>query len=377
MTSDVGSRQHVAALDGIRGVAILAVVAFHYWTMPHHHPVGHAVWTIARAGWLGVDVFFVLSGFLVTGILLDSRDSDHYFRNFYVRRTLRIFPLYYAVLALVFGVLAALPFMQTESFNALRERQQWLWAYAVNIANAGARELLFVSDRFEANHFWSLAAEQQFYAAWPAFVLVFPARRLVLVGLVIVLVSFVCKGWCGDEETYLMLLRADGLVLGGVAAAALRISEWRRSLVLSASVTLVAALGSLLLLMLWRGGLQHQDPWVGPVAPSLVVIGASALIVFAVNAKPGNQLIRLLAWRPLLLLGRYSYGLYVIHWAFAPLFDQFLAPHMTFETGARIVDIALLVTLKTGIALVLAVLSYHFFEQRFLVLKDRWAPTKS
>lgn len=370
------ARTHVAALDGIRGLAIAAVVAFHYLTMTHHHPIGHAMWTIARAGWLGVDLFFVLSGYLITGILFESRGSSRYFRDFYLRRTLRIFPLYYGMLALVFGVLAWLPFMQTESFAALSSRQGWLWAYGVNVANAWSGELLFVSDRFEANHFWSLAAEEQFYLAWPAIVLVLAPRRLAMGGLAIVIATFAAKVLAAGSETTLMLLRSDGLVLGGAIAAALRVPEWRSFVVRGAPFALAMSLSGLVLLVLLRGGLHHDDAVVGPIGPSLVAIGGGALVVVAANAEAKSLLVRGLTLRPLIELGRYSYGLYVIHWAFAPLFERFVAPHIAIDSGLLICDRLFVAALEASLALALAVLSFHLFEKRFLVLKDRFAPTR-
>src|SRR6266404_4822708 len=91
--------RHAPVLDGVRGIAILLVMVFHYVTGEHHLPVLKQAFLAARSGWLGVDLFFVLSGFLITGILLKTKGRPRYYRNFYIRRTLRIFPLYYAALA--------------------------------------------------------------------------------------------------------------------------------------------------------------------------------------------------------------------------------------------------------------------------------------
>ncbi|MDQ3032483.1 MAG: acyltransferase [Myxococcota bacterium] len=370
------SRVHVPALDGIRGLAIAIVVAFHYLTAPHHHPLGHAVWTVARAGWLGVDLFFVLSGFLITGILISARAKPHYFRDFYVRRTLRIFPLYYATLALVFGVLAFLPLMQTESFAALASRQGWLWGYGVNVANAAAGELLFVSDRFEANHFWSLAAEEQFYILWPAIVWSVPPRRLAIAGVVVTVLSFGLKALLTGDETSLMLLRSDGLVLGGAIAAAMSMPAWRSVVVRGAPIVLAMSASALGLMFVIRGGLHHDDVIAGTWAPSLVALGGGALVVVATQADAKSLLVRALTVRPLLELGKYSYGLYVIHWAFAPLFRRFVATDIAVVTGVALLDVLLIAALKAAIALALAVASFHLFEKRFLVLKDRFAPLR-
>src|SRR5690242_19928580 len=122
-------RSHVAALDGLRAIAVTAVIVFHARTFLPTSGVARAVDDLLVGGWVGVDLFFVLSGFLITGILRDSLDRPSFFRNFYLRRTLRIFPLYYMVLALVLFV--APRFLPTDDsgVQTILDRQGWLWSY--------------------------------------------------------------------------------------------------------------------------------------------------------------------------------------------------------------------------------------------------------
>src|SRR6516162_4399451 len=138
---------------------------------------------VTKYGLFGVDLFFVLSGFLITGILYDARNEPHYFRNFYMRRLLRIFPLYYGVLALVFFVAPLIPLLRGATLNYLVERQAWAWLYAVNIhvAMHGDWSLSYI------NHFWSLAVEEHFYFFWPlvVFLLAHRPRALIAASLVI------------------------------------------------------------------------------------------------------------------------------------------------------------------------------------------------
>jgi peptidoglycan/LPS O-acetylase OafA/YrhL len=377
------------ALDGVRGLAIATVMAFHYYLFDHHLAPAHWVYLFTRGGWLGVDLFFVLSGFLITGLLLDQKEGGQkergqeergaggFFRTFYVRRTLRIFPLYYAVLLLVFGALAWTPAFDEPSFHALEGEQVWLWLYLVNWVNWARGTLVFVSDSFEANHFWSLAAEEQFYLLWPALVRFVPRRAFPALCGAIVVASFAAKAALGPGEEALMLFRADGLVLGGLVAALVREPD-ARALVERAALPVVGstviALGVLFVI---REGLRHDDPWMARVGCSLAAVGAAAGVVAAIRAAPGSAAGRLLRARPLALLGRYSYGIYVLHWAFHPFFERYAMAVIPREpTGVALLDGLWVVAVKSAAAIGAAVLSYHLFEERFLVLKDRLAPSR-
>jgi len=148
------------ALDGVRGLAIVLVMISH--VVIGLRPGGGfdtGVIEVARSGWMGVDLFFVLSGFLITGILLDARNGPHYFRNFYIRRTLRIFPLYYGILVAVFVITPFLvPDVRDQSwFSGVHENRIWFWTYTSNL-------LLAIDGTWEATPilggFWSLAVEE-------------------------------------------------------------------------------------------------------------------------------------------------------------------------------------------------------------------------
>src|SRR5262245_32218221 len=152
-------RGHVPALDAIRGLAILVVTLYRFGGGGEGAANAVGLSWVVDLGAHGVDLFFVLSGFLITGILFDAKGKEHYFRNFYIRRTLRIFPLYYAALVLTLLVLPSL----FANFPTTDVATSWLWLYGANVVQSlrGAWCL------GPLNHFWSLAIEEHFYFVWP------------------------------------------------------------------------------------------------------------------------------------------------------------------------------------------------------------------
>ena len=364
------------ALDGLRAMAIVAVMSFHYLPGEHHWPVLRWFYWATHSGWLGVDLFFVLSGFLITGLLLDAKGSEGFFRTFYIRRTLRIFPVYYATLAVVFGLLAHLPGFRTESFSNLEGEQIWLWTYLVNWVDAIRHQLVFVSDQFEANHFWSLAVEEQFYLVWPAVVFALSRRGLARLGVATVAVSFLLRPILLPSPLTLQVIRADGLVLGGLLAIGLRDPGLAPRLKQLAPKVLACASTALAITFFARHGLLQDDPLMRGLGLAVAQIGCGAAVIAALGLAPGGAAHRLLCARPLALLARYSYAIYIFHWAFAPWFrrlaDVLIPPPWT---RIAIADQVLHALFFGLLSLGMAMVSYFVLEQPFLRLKDRFAPT--
>ena len=171
MTKTLSSRQHLPVLDGLRTLAILLVMLFHFFQarpLPAA-PVIRELTKLTALGQTGVDLFFVLSGFLITGILLDARGKQNALKVFYFRRVLRIFPLYYAYLIVAFLVLPAFHAASHVTYS----NQWWFWFYCQNIQATFAASFPTTGP----GHFWSLAVEEHFYLIWPFIVLrLSPAR---------------------------------------------------------------------------------------------------------------------------------------------------------------------------------------------------------
>ncbi|HZJ61945.1 MAG TPA: acyltransferase [Kofleriaceae bacterium] len=171
MDREAPASEIVPALDGVRGLAILLVLAHNLSPFEStRRLIDLSAGLTFDFGWVGVQLFFVLSGYLISGILLDTRGAPGYYRAFFGRRVLRIFPLYYGVLFLCLVLLPVLG-LAPDALLADRRHSVWLWTYLINWAEPlGAAIAVFP-------HFWSLAVEEQFYLVWPFVVSRTPPRR--------------------------------------------------------------------------------------------------------------------------------------------------------------------------------------------------------
>lgn len=381
---------HLPALDGLRGIAIALVMLCHF--IPHsdqpHSLAGRAFFFISEAGWCGVDLFFVLSGFLITGILLDAKAKrqGHYFRNFYARRTLRIFPLYYFVLAVVFILMPlVLPvFFNSPELLQLRHKQGWLWTYTTNVKMLFMRDNdVFYAKGIDFNPFWSLAVEEHFYLVWPAVVWLVGRRNLIAVCCAVIAASLALRGWMywhGGFEWVIYVFtpcRADALATGALLAAVLReVGGFARGLVKN-SQWLTLVLG-----IVWVASLAvnpSRDRWWSmTLGYTLVAVFFGVMLVMSISVPARSAVGRPFNVRFMRLLGKYSYGLYVyhtlLHGTFARVFNQ---RHMTefFRTKLHLggaaygASVLFYIALASTVSLAIAFTSWHLIEKQFLRLK--------
>lgn len=366
---------HMPALDGLRGIAILLVIVSHYLGMH---------WRSASVGWTGVNLFFVLSGFLITGILLDSKRRRHYFRNFYARRTLRIFPLYYLTLMLIFVVAPLFSSLNTQEFDGLAGRQWWLWLYAMNFY-VGFKGEISAGDPFsggwvETLHFWSLSVEEQFYLLWPAVVFLCSRRALLwvtascFVGAFCLRLYFVLVAENFTASYFLMPCRMDDLAVGAFIAIIARRPGGLAALRSWAPWSAIASLWVLLGVWMRVGDFFQLDGFVQMVCYTPFAILYGSLLVFALTGRPTNLLARVLTWRVLRSYGKYSYAIYILHWSLSGLVFSRIAPLDTLEVWLGSLNAALVarVVIVALLSYAMAFLSWHVFERHFLKLKSRF-----
>lgn len=364
---------HCLVLDGVRGLAILAVTL--YRLCKEIEPSGNEVlaWIrrLAPIGERGVDLFFVLSGFLITGILLRSRDEPHYFRNFIVRRTLRIFPLYF--LSLIVGLFALPRLMGTTVFDLARRNQSFLWTYTSNLKMSWENEWCFGAF----DHFWSLAVEEHFYFVWPAVVLLLNRRPLAIfcmLGIVLVgaarTIAASSSGW-EVAVSVATFFRADSLLIGGMLAIFLSFHAMQtihRGMVLKVAAITFFTVLPLLLAVAFSGRRLLEIP------SSLCGLLFASGMAYLLLSSNHSFVVRLMQSSPLRTLGRYSYGMYVVQLPLVTLIplDQIREVVNTEYTLLCGVYIASMFCLILSVAIV----TYHSYEVHFLRLKSSFSNSK-
>ena len=293
----------IPVLDGIRAGAVLIVIAFHFWqgfAVGPYTLVGKlAVW-----GQTGVDLFFVLSGFLITRVLLASKGSAQFLRQFYARRALRIFPVYYMTLLAFYVVW---PLLGWSTWTPL-SRQWWFWAYMQNIPATFAPSLAA-----GPGHFWSLAVEEHFYLLWPLLVMRLDRKQLLQISGLAVVISIMCRIVFIQYATfYFTLARLDGLAIGSALALArlagsdglVRFVKPARRILLFGGPCLAATQ-----LLISGSGIVVVQVFKSTALALLYACG----IVLAIESRPHRLIARVLSNRILASIGRYSYGMYVFH----------------------------------------------------------------
>jgi peptidoglycan/LPS O-acetylase OafA/YrhL len=302
--------QTIPQLDRLRGLAILMVVLSH--TV---HVVPAIVARVFYQGWIGVDLFFVLSGFLITGILWDTRGSNGYFRRFYGRRILRIWPAYLLFLFVVFCIFPLLKWSAGGPALSIPSDPLGAWVYLLMIQNLFGVQL-FSSALLVAT--WSLAVEEQFYLVWPA-VIRLASQRVVLPCLMVgLLVLPLIRLWARNHgfspaSIYVNpLTHGDGLLCGAIVALWLRSAKpKRKTLLLAGSILLITGLAAFVPIHPSHVVREYCSPLV---FTSVALASTGLLLVALVSENLGSILHRAFFMNGTLsFFGYISYSLYLYH----------------------------------------------------------------
>jgi peptidoglycan/LPS O-acetylase OafA/YrhL len=352
-------RQHYPGLDGLRGIAILAVFLFHYGYGGIHSSSAavRSIALICGLGWSGVDLFFVLSGFLITGILLDTRLEENYYRNFYARRVLRIFPIYYLLALILFLYYPHWRPLHLTFLVYLGFPAALVWPWLIQIPA-------------KITHLWSLAVEEQFYLVWP--VIVRRLSRIALLNTCVVMIAFafllrcVFEFYAPDWAYPFLLSRMDTLAVGAVIAISMRdgnldtLRKW-------APLTSISSAAVLILICGIRHSVDRRDALIATVGYSDLAILYGSLLILGLSGRVKE----LLSFAPLRTVGKYSYGLYLYHFPLEPALEP-LRPWLIAELHSFALGAGLYVIICLGINLLVAAISFHFIESPILQIKSRF-----
>ena len=377
---------HIPALDGLRGIAILLVLMNHYFQafLPGtDNWLDRNLIRISGLGWTGVDLFFVLSGFLITGILLDARASGgSYFKAFYARRFLRIFPAYYLFLFVLFVILPNVGSLRDRAdLHAIVSDQVWYWTYTNNIHSSMNLNVQY--GAFVNGHLWSLAVEEQFYLVWPLVVLLAGARRLAPVCLVLIVSAFVVRVAIRDQWLPLFNnsiaahamtpARIDTLAIGALIAVMVRDERQFALLKRAVAPTAAVALAGIAVLMISFGAvtLPAFDFWTSTVGLSMLALLFGAIVAGTVLSQP-SSILHAIGTQPVLtIFGKYSYAIYIVHYQLLELLR-----HRIFESGGLPLVLGMewparlfFTFIGASMSLAIAWLSWNLYEQHFLKLK--------
>ncbi len=365
-------------LDGVRGIAILLVMLYHLAAMKPASTLDKLFYRFTHYGWSGVDLFFVLSGFLITGILIEARGEKNYFRNFCARRALRILPLYYAFVA---GLLLLYPRVggadiAKEAF-VLQQNQWWVWTHLVNWRVAWTGDF-WTQTPLGTGGFWSLSIEEQFYLVWPAVILLVPQRHLLRLCASLVLVATIIRfGMAAMGISWAAIFtvtfaRMDAIAMGAMIAVLARRASGLSGVKKAAPVVAVIALAGLGTVdLLSRTHFRVGDKFALAIQCTFFVWLWGALVVLTLTAAQGSFLQRLTYASVLRIFGKYSYALYLFHGHMNRLFEKLgFNPNRGLIIGGSVLPWQMVyLAASFAASLAVAYLSWHLYEKHFLRLK--------
>ncbi|MBL4868754.1 MAG: acyltransferase [Pseudomonadales bacterium] len=364
----------IEGLDALRGIAVIWVV-WHNCTDEFELAgiLEKILAFLTNNGWLGVQLFFVLSGFLITGLLLDAKGSKHQYRNFYLRRTLRIFPLYYATLIFLFFLLPLFS-IDYEELTKSQDSQIWFWLYLNNWTGMFAPVGMLT-------HFWSLAVEEQFYLFWPCLVLGLSRNNLMYSCIAFILsavvfrivITYFFPFLYDHDATYTFTIaRWDSLALGALLAIAMRNRQWLQHMMNYRRTLTITLVGSSIAIVLYTHNFSPTGSGITVLNQTLAA--AIFVMLLSYTVIPSNTstvwLNRFLMGKFLNTVGKYSYAIYIFHGVLKHLWRSTFVIDTSEHLGLQLWLVNLYnVTIIFAASMLLAMISWRVLERPFLRLK--------
>ncbi|MEZ6138016.1 MAG: acyltransferase [Pirellulaceae bacterium] len=362
--------KHIPQLDGVRGLAILIVTLYRFSKeFPTDSLVGKIMHLGFTLGDRGVELFFVLSGFLITGILVDAKGQQHFFKNFLARRSLRIFPLYFTALFLFVIVFNWLN-PSRPMFDLAQQNQFYLWTYLTNVKMSFANDWCFGY----LDHFWSLAVEEHFYLVWP-FVLFLCSQRTALrvacCGAALSAVARILYAKSGESAVapdVLTIFRCDALLIGAAIALQIRTPNGLQPIKRATYVIFPACLAVGL-------AFAVADKRAYTISHTLWPLIWACVLVWLLTASQRHLLAHLFNLALLRKLGKFSYAMYVFQSPLIPLTAGVLsASALSSLVGNNMAGHLLYIAAMSSLTYAAAVLSWYALESHCLKLKE-WFPS--
>lgn len=333
--------------------------------------INHYLFSTLKVGWIGVDMFFVLSGFLITGIIWKQKDKSakDYFGNFYAKRFLRIFPVYYLYITLVFFVFIHLG----DIGNTWHEKinQIPLFHYLIHIQNFSIASV----DKWPGpmGITWSLAIEEHFYLIWPLLIFLLNKKWINRILIVILILSPIIRAYFNFHthshlSSYVITFcRLDALSFGSLIALNKDKLSVRYSI-----IALIISSFSIALIFFLKGKYYYHDTLVSTIGYSLNYILMGSILILIINNK-FKILNHFFELKFLQKMGKYSYSIYLFH---APINGFFILLSHNINTNTNSINWSIIQLLYAVIIIFLSFLvgyiSYNLFEKHFLKLKMRF-----
>lgn len=375
----LNDESRIPVLDGLRAfVLLVALVHFRHLEQPSAGAWGENVYYFAAEfGLMALDVFFVLSGFLITGILLDSKGSTSFFRTFYTRRLIRIFPLYYGFLFIFFVLLPRLYPVQFRELTLTPIQHLYYWAYLTNVGLA-VESWGALTDF--TDHLWSLAVEEQFYLLWPAIVHLLSRNALKATCLICIIAAPIIRVCLALVDANLAgyaltPARADGLALGSLVAIYWREPEATHPIFRQGKRMILMGISILVALFFYLGNLSpHRESLVLTLGLTASTCLAGGILIVSLMTAKNSWWCRVIGSWPFREIGRYSYAIYVLHFPLVLVLDRLgIVQRSAFDQwfGSRIGAELAYVGIMMLASLIAGALSWHLYEKHFLKLRRR------